>query len=61
MSRVYRLVKKYRRQRRYQKLALLRGRYTAAKTETERQGILAKVQKISPGLALEQFLIKKPA
>ncbi len=38
------------------KLAKLRKRYQAAKTEEEKSKILQKVSQVAPGLTLEQFL-----
>ncbi|RMF86739.1 MAG: hypothetical protein D6736_14420 [Nitrospinota bacterium] len=45
-----------RRRTRRAKLAKLRRRYMAAKTEEEKAWVLQKVQKIAPWLTKEQFL-----
>ncbi len=49
------------RRTRRQKIDLLRKRYTAADSETQRTAIIKKVQQVSPQMSVEDFLgpIKK--
>lgn len=44
------------RRTRRQKIDLLRKRYTAADSETQRTAIVKKAQQVSPQMSLEDFL-----
>jgi hypothetical protein len=46
---------------RKRKIAILRRRYKAAGTETERTQILGKLARLSPTMTLEQFTREKEA
>ncbi len=45
-----------RRRVRRRKLAQLRGRYAAAKTDAERSQVMAKVRRVAPTVTPERFL-----
>lgn len=45
-----------RRRSRRQKIDLLRRRYTAANSETQRTAIVKKAQQVSPQMSAEEFL-----
>jgi hypothetical protein len=45
-----------RRQTRRRRLADLRKRYTAARTEGERKRVIDKLKRVSPWLTVEEFL-----
>ncbi len=47
-----------RRRVRHKKIAKLRQRYHAAKSEADRGAIVEKVAKVVPGLGLERFLAR---
>ena len=49
-----------RRRTRRKKVAKLRRRYAAAKSEAERAAMLEKLAKIAPGLTMERFLSPGP-
>lgn len=46
-------------QKRKEKIKKLKEKYLAAKTEEEKQKILAKVVKINPDLSINQFLTQE--
>jgi len=50
----------HRRQRRHRKLAQLRKRYGSARTESERNQVLAKVRRVSPWVTTESFVAALP-
>jgi len=62
MGRRIRMSEIHSRQARRSKLLKLRKRYTSAKTEGERQKVLAKVGRVAPTMTRDQFLATlKPA
>jgi hypothetical protein len=56
MGRQQRMIDINRRRARHSKLGKLRKRYAAARNDSERQKVLAKVARVAPTITKERFL-----
>jgi hypothetical protein len=61
MARSIRSTEIHRRRQRHRKLAQLRKRYGQARTEADRNALIAKAKRVSPWVTAEAFVAALPA